>query len=64
MLKLLGWALALSTELVLTSAAGFLLGYGLDRWLGIEQRWMTVGGGVLGMGMGFYRVYRQYRRRF
>ena len=35
MLKLLGWALTLSTELILTSAAGFLLGFGLDRWLSI-----------------------------
>jgi ATP synthase protein I len=43
------WALAgLGTELASTLAAGVLLGYWLDRWLGTAP-WCLVGGSTLGM---------------
>ncbi len=51
---------AMVTELVITVFAMTGLGYFLDGYLKSANPWATLIGSILGLVLGFYRLYRSY----
>lgn len=59
-LRKLAQGFAAVTEVFVSSASGYLLGLFLDYWIVKTDPWMKVVFTLLGLIVGFYRLYKIY----
>ena len=59
----MGHALRVSAELMGGIVAGSLIGWGLDRWLGLQKPWFFISFFLLGAAAGMLNVIRMTMRQ-